>query len=142
MPITRHFHRIHHFAYSRCFGNLDDRDMRIHIMNFQAESKEFPHVREILDFRGLEEIDRLTVQGMIEVTDLEKDQSEDRDFRLAMIAGSPLFVKVAQIYAEIIGTAKLQTMVFDSDVNAALEWLGYDGRTAAELKAFMRKAKA
>jgi len=137
MAITRHFCRAHNFAYSQCVGSIDDQDLRIHVLNFQVESRGLGYVREILDFRGLMEADQLTVQGMIEITDLERKRSRDRDFRLAILTNRPLFKQIAHLYAQVIRTENLITRVFDDDVDAALTWLGYDRQTAVMLNRFM-----
>ena len=105
MAITRHFYRPYNFAYSQCYGSIGDQDLRIHVLNFQVESRGLAYVREILDFRGLVQADELTVQGMIEITDLERKRSQDRDFRLAMLTNLPLFEQIARLYAQVIGTA-------------------------------------
>ena len=137
MAITRHFCRAHNFAYSQCVGSIDDQDLRIHVLNFQVESRGLGYVREILDFRGLMEADQLTVQGMIEITDLERKRSRDRDFRLAILTKRPLFKQIGRLYAQVIGTPNLKTRVFDDDANQALGWLGYDRKTAAVLRGFI-----
>jgi len=137
MSITRHFHQSHNFAYSQCVGSLDDQDLRIHVLNFQVESKGLFFVRELLDFRGLIEVDRLTVQGMIEITDLERRRSRDRDFRLAMLTSQPLFKQIARLYSHVIRTGNLITRVFDDEVDDALAWLGYDHKASAVLRRFM-----
>ena len=112
MTITRHFCKDHHFAYSQCVGSIDDQDLRIHVLSFQVESKGMPYVREILDFRQLRSVERLTVQGMIEICDLERERSEDRAFRLAIMAGQPLFEQIALVYAQVIATENLKVNVF------------------------------
>ena len=137
MTITRHFYRPYNFAYSQCVGSIGDQDLRIHILNFQVESRGLAYVREILDFRRLVEADGLTVQGMIEITDLERKRSQDRDFRLAMLTNQPLFKQIARLYAQVIGTANLIPRIFDDDVDEALSWLGYDRKTATLLHRFM-----
>ena len=137
MAITRHFYRPHNFAYSKCDGSIGDQDLRIHVLNFQVESRGLAYVREVLDFRGLTEADQLTVQGMIEITDLERNRSRDRNFRLAILTNQPLFKQIARLYGQVIGTPNLITRVFDDDTDEALAWLGYDRKTAAVLHRFM-----
>ena len=137
MSISRHFYRPHNFAYSQCVDSIGDRDLHIHVLNFQVESRGLVYVREILDFRLLADADQLTVQGMIEISDLERKRSQDRDFRLAILTNQPLFKQIARLYAQVIGTTNLMTRVFDDDIEAALAWLGYDRKTSDVLKRFM-----
>ena len=137
MSITRHFYTAHHFAYSQCVGSMDDQDLRIHVLSFQMESKGMPYVREVLDFRQLRRVDKLTVQGMIEICDLERERSEDRDFRLAIVVSQPLIEQIALIYAQVIRTDNLKVKVFDGDVEDALAWLGYDRPLRRQLNSFM-----
>lgn len=140
MAITRHFDRQHNFAYSQCVDSIGDQDLRIHVLNFQVESKGLVYVREVLDFRGLTEADALTVQGMIEITDLERKRSRDRDFRLAILTNRPLFKQIARLYGQVLSTDNLITRVFDDDVDAALAWLGYDRESTEVLRRFMLAA--
>jgi len=137
MPITRHIQRPYNFAYSQCIDSIGDQDLRIHVLNFQIESRGLAFVREILDFRCLTEADELTVQGMIEITDMERKRSPDRDFRLAILTNQPLFKQIARLYAQVIATENLIPRVFDDDVDEALTWLGYDRKAATVLQRFM-----
>jgi hypothetical protein len=139
MAFTRHFSPSYNFAYSQCTGTVDDNDFRIHILSFQLESKGLMFVRELLDFRHLQKADKLTIQGLIEITELERQRSEDRDFCLAIIANQPLFTQIAQIYAQIISTENLRTRNFHNEIDQALAWLGYEGPRKERLKQFIRK---
>ena len=141
MAITRHFQRQHNFAYSQCVGSINDQDLRIHVLNFQVESKGLVYVREILDFRGLTEADRLTVQGMIEITELERSRSPDRDFRLAILTNHPLYKQIAQVYSHVIQSPNLIARVFDADEDQALAWLGYDDKESMKLRGFMQSQR-
>ena len=137
MTITRHFFKKHNFAYSRCTGNIDDHDLHVHVLSFQVESKGLAFVREVLDFRRLKKADRLTVQGMIEISDLERERSEDRDFRLAILTRHSLFRQIGRIYALVIETANLRVKVFDDQIDQALTWLGYDAPRAMQISRFI-----
>lgn len=141
MAITRHYLKSQHFAYSQCVGSMDDQDLRIHVLSFQMESKEMPCVREVLDFRQLRRVDKLTVQGMIEICDLERERSVDRDFRLAIIAVQPLIEQIANIYAQVIRTDNLKVKIFHGDMDDALGWLGYDRPLMLRLNRFMDKRR-
>lgn len=137
MTITRHFLKMFNFAYSRCTGSIDDHELRVHVLSFQVESKGLTFVREVLDFRELHKADRLTVQGMIEISELERRRSEDRDFRLAIVTKQPLFEKIGNLYAQVIGTANLRVAVLGDQIDEALAWLGYAGAQSAQLKRFI-----
>ena len=80
-----------------------------------------------------------TVQGMIEISQLERERSEDRDFRLAIIASQPLFKQIARIYGQVISTKNLQVMVFSDEIDKALTWLEYDRLKMEQLNRFMSK---
>ena len=137
MTITRHFFKEHNFAYSQCIGSIDDHDLHIHVLSFQLESKGLRYVREVLDFRSLKKDTHLTVQGLIEISELERKRSEDRDFRLAIITNRPLFNKIGRIYAQVIATRNLRVKVFNDQLDAALAWLGYDGQRSRHLSRFI-----
>ena len=137
MTITRHFLKSYNFAYTQCVGSIDDHDLRIHVLSFQMESKELTYVREVLDFRQLRKTDKLTVQGMIEISQLERERSQDRDFRLAIITSHPLFKQIAGIYAQVISTQNLRVKVFSDEIDKALTWLEYDRLRMEKLNRFM-----
>ena len=139
MTITRHFHKAYNFAYSQCVGSIDDHDLRIHVLSFQVESKELTYVREVLDFRQLRKADKLTVQGMIEISQLERERSQDRDFRLAIITNQPLFKQIARIYGQVISTQNLKVRVFSDEIDKALTWLEYDRLRMEQLNRYMGK---
>jgi len=139
MAFTRHFSPSYNFVYTQCTGMVDDNDLRIHILSFQLESKGLTFVRELLDFRHLQKADKLTIQGLIEISELERQRSEDRDFGLALLANRPLFRQIAQIYAQIISTENLKTRIFHDDMDHALSWLGYEDPKKERLKQFIRK---
>ena len=139
MAISRHFDKKLHFAYTKCVGSIDDHQLHLHVLSFQVESKELFRVREILDFRRVTRADRLSVQGMIEITDLEKKRSKDRDFRLAILVSRSLTEKMAHFYAQIIRTPNLRVHVFQRDVKEALTWLGYTPQEVEYLHRFIRQ---
>lgn len=139
MAFTRHFMKRRHFVYSRCSGTLDDQDLRVHILSFQVESKGMGHVRELLDFRPLQRAERLTVQGLIEICELERQRSLDRDFRLAMLTAEPRIAQLAEIYARVIETGNLKARVFGDALEPALTWLGYDRAQKGEVIAFVNR---
>lgn len=137
MTITRHFFKEHNFAYSQCIGSIDDHDLHIHVLSFQVESRGLNYVREVLDFRSLKKAARLTVQGLIEISELERKRSEDRDFRLAIMTNRPLFKKIGRIYAQVIATRNLRVKVYDDQMDEALAWLGYDGPRSRQIFSFI-----
>ena len=139
MAFTRHFYPSYNFVFTQCTGTVDDNDLRIHILSFQVESKGLTFVRELLDFRHLQKADKLTIQGLIEISELERQRSEDRDFRLALIVNQPLFTQIAHIYAQIVTTKNLRTKIFHDDIDGALSWLGYEIPRKEQLKKFIRK---
>ena len=142
MAFTRHFLKTLNFVYSRCTGTLDDQDLRVHVLSFQVESKGLPFVRELLDFRQVQRAGNLTVQGMVEICDLERQRSDDRDFRLAILAAPPIMIKIAQVYALLIRTENLAVRVFDDDVATPLVWLGYGVADRKRLTAFIARHRA
>lgn len=138
MAFSRHIDRQHHFVYSRCDGIVDDNDLRVHVLGFQVDTKGLPFIRELLDFRHLQKAEKLTLQGVIEISRLERQRSTDRDFRLAIVADRPLFYQMARVYAQILRTKNLKVRVFkDTTVAAGLTWLGYRNDDHAHLSDFI-----
>ncbi len=142
MAFTRHFLKTYRFVYSRCTGTLDDQDLRVHVLSFQVESKDLPFVRELLDLRDVQRAGGLTVQGMVEICELERQRSDDRDFRLAILAEPPTMIKIAQVYALLIRTDNLAARVFDDGTATPLAWLGYDAAARKKIAAFVDRHRA
>lgn len=138
MAFSRHFYPQYSFAFTQCHGVIDDNSLRIHILGFNNEAKGMTIIRELVDARKLENASQVTVQGLVQLSELGNQRAAGRDGYLAIVVADPLIYEMAQLYANLVRDLKKDTRV-SFDVNDALAWLGYGGHEADTLLAFMRK---
>ena len=138
MAFSRHFYQDYNFAFTQCHGVIDDNSLRIHILGFNNEAKGMTIIRELADARKLDNAGQVTVQGLVQLSELGNQRAAGRDGYLVIVVPDPLIYEMAQLYANLVRDIKKDTRVA-FDVNEALAWLGYDGPAADTLLAFMRK---
>lgn len=138
MAFSRHFYQDYNFAFTQCHGVIDDNSLRIHILGFNNEAKGMTIIRELADARKLDNAGQVTVQGLVQLSELGNQRAAGRDGYLAIVVADPLIYEMGQLYANLVRDLKKDTRVF-FDVKEALAWLGYDGHEADTLLAFMRK---
>ena len=47
MAFSRHFYPEHNFAFTQCYGIVDDSSLRIHILSFNIEAQGMQNIREL-----------------------------------------------------------------------------------------------
>jgi len=139
MAFTRNFHRELNFAFTQCHGILDDNSLRIHILSFNIEAKGMKNFREIADARRLDNASKITVKGLLELSELANERTAGKDGLLAIIVpDNPMIEKMAELYGYAIGDQKKETRIFHHP-REALSWLGYEGNDIKKLLRFMRR---
>ena len=136
MAFSRHFFRTYDFAYTRCSGVVDDASLRVHLLSFQIESRGMKVIKELADARDVDRADKATVQGLVELTELDKQHSAGREEFLAILVSDALIHAMAKLYARSVTPGKKGIGIFD-DMNDALTWLGYSRREAGKLRQFI-----
>lgn len=139
MAYTRHLYPRLNFALTQCTGMIEDNQLLIYIMSFQAETKQFAFIRELVDTRHLHNLDRLTVKGLVRIAGTHKELFAGRDFRRAVLSGSETFGKVSEIYSLMVNSGDLHVKVFHDEMDAPLAWLGYDLEERRQLKRFISR---
>ena len=51
MGFLRHFYPEYNFAFTQCYGVVDDNNLRVHILSFNIEAKGMKNIRELADAR-------------------------------------------------------------------------------------------
>ena len=139
MAFTRNFHFELNFAFTQCHGIIDDNSLRIHILSFNIEAKGMKNIREIADARKLGNASKITVQGLIELSELANERAAGKGGLLAIVVpDSPMIEKLAELYGYAIGDQKKETQIFHNP-REALVWLGYEGHDIEKLLRFMRR---
>lgn len=137
MAYTRYLYPKHNFALTLCTGFVEDNMLLIHLMSLHAESKSFPYIRELVDMRRLRKTHRMTVEGLIRISDLHRSLFEGRDFRAAVLVDTPMASQIVQLYAQMVSTEALKVSVFQGDLDEPLAHLGYGKKKAAEISSFI-----
>ncbi|BBO70319.1 hypothetical protein DSCA_42490 [Desulfosarcina alkanivorans] len=138
MGFSRHFFPEYQFAFTQCYGIVDDNSLRIHILSFNLEAKGMTYIRELADARKLDNVSNVTVQGLVQLSELGKERSAGRRGLLAIVVARPLIYEMARIYAGLLTDIKKDTRIF-YDVKEALSWLDYDGQEIDRLIRYMGK---
>lgn len=137
MAYTRHYYPKLNFVLTRGSGVVDDHALMIHLMSFQAESKKFPLIRELVDLRPHLNASKLTVLGLIRIAETHKDLFPDRDFLAAILVDSASMGKIAEVYSLLVRTLNLKVKVFQGNLAEPLSWLGYQDTDINKLKRFI-----
>jgi hypothetical protein len=141
MGFTRHFFPEYNFAFTQCYGVIDDNTLRIHILSYNIEAKGMRKVRELADARSLEKADKVSVQGLVRLSDLNAERKAGKGGLLAIVVATPFIYEMARVYATSIKANKKDIGIF-YDVNEALSWLGYNGQESDKLLKFMNRHRA
>ena len=139
MAFTRELSPKLDFVYTLATGTLDDQTLMIHLMSFHAESEDYKFIRELLDTRGLQNVDGLTVRGLIRAAETQKKLFPGRDFRAAVMVNSAEYRKGVEIYSSLAGTEKLQIKPFENGLDEPLAWLGYNKEDRGRIKRFISR---
>lgn len=124
------------FVFTQCGYVLDDHAFRIHLLNFQAQINKMRTVRELIDTRTIRKADGATVQGLIELADLDRSGTADREEYLAVVVDNPLIREIANLYTNAVADKK-KAIGFFHDILPALYWLGYKKSEVGRLRRFI-----
>ena len=134
------FYPKYEFAYTQCYGIIDDRSMHIHLMNYnlEADSLELNTIRELADTRNISKVNKATAKGFIEMARFDMEKSTGRREYLAILASDALIEQMAGLYGKSIDASKEGIGIF-YDVKTALAWLGYDSSKINAIRKFMKE---
>jgi len=137
MAFSRHFYPEYNFAFTQCYGIVDDNSLRVHILSFNIEARSMQNIRELADVRRLENASKVTVQGLVELAELGKERAAGRNGLLAIVVPEiPLIEKLARLYGSAIAGHKKAIRIF-LKAGDALHWLGYEDPEADKLLRFI-----
>lgn len=139
MAYTRELFPKLNFVYTLATGILDDQTLMIHLMSFYAESEDYEVIRELLDTRGLQNVEGLTVRGLIRAAETQKKLFPGRDFRTAVMVNSAEYRKGVEIYSSLANTKKLQIKPFENGFDEPLVWLDYNKEDRIKIKRFINR---
>jgi len=139
MAYTRELFPKLNFVYTLATGTLDDQTLMIHLMSLYAESADYEVIRELLDTRGLHNVDGLTVRGLIRAAETQNRLFPGRDFRAAVMVDSDAYRKGVKIYSSLVDTKELQIKAFENELDEPLAWLGYDKNDSVKIRRFISR---
>ncbi len=137
MAISRHFHPEFDFLLTWLRDEVDDDQLRRHILVLNDEENHRVAYRELADCRDVVEFGGLTVSGTVENARLETNKSDwrlailitpDDTLRYGMARAFQMFAKDTHAAAEIF-----------TDVGEALDWLADDEADRDSLARFVRE---
>lgn len=128
----------HNFVLVNVTQNVDDDQLRQHVLDYNREVGDRQGLLELADCRGMTDVQHLTVQGCIECAFLERESPRVVGGKLAVLVTSPLHYGIARAYASIAELNRGSAQVFYA-LEEALDWLDV-GLSAAEVEAFIATA--
>lgn len=141
MGITRHYCHDLNFVLVRFAGEVDDMQLRQHMLAINEETRHNDSIKEIADCREVTSVASLSVKGTIEAVGLTVDQPRCRNGKLAILIPEDLVsLGLAKVFQSMSSSHRKDVEIF-YDAASALTWLGYDGTQSGRLKDFMNTSR-
>ena len=123
MSIQRKYLREHAFLLTVIRGSLDDRELKQHVTDLTAEAEGLTGLDELADCMGLEDVTRLSGEGIREAARLEAQRAPAlKQGKLAIVVPTQLQYGLARMYQAICEPFRAEVRVF-LEFDPALEWL-------------------
>ncbi|MCA8979800.1 MAG: hypothetical protein H6831_14010 [Planctomycetes bacterium] len=110
------------FVYVRLSGVLDDFQVRQQLDEYNQEARGRTGILELADARYVEDVDKVSVKGLVDSAGLERGQSRVEGGKLAVVVRTPVQYGLARAYTEISSNFRDAVAVF-YDFDEALRWL-------------------
>ena len=88
----------------------------------------------------VENAGKVTVQGLVQLSELGKERAAGKDGLLAIVVAKPLIDTMARIYATSIAESKKDIRIF-YHVKEALSWLEFDGQEVDKLTRWINRRR-
>ena len=139
MIFSRHFSKDHNFMYTKIAGEINDQNLRQHVIDKNKETEGISNFRELADCREISCMDSLTVQGAADSADTERDM---HDSLLAiLVTNSTLLFGLARAYQTFAEDRRKSVEIF-KDIDKALAWLANDEQEVDLLNEYIKKKNA
>jgi hypothetical protein len=110
------------FVYVRLSGVIDDAQVRQQLHDYNREAEGRTGILELSDCRAVEDVQQVSVKGLVEGANLERGQTRVEGGKLAVVVTTPLQYGLARAYVEISSNFREAVAVF-YDFDEALRWL-------------------
>ena len=137
MGFSLHYLKDHRFMYTRISGEINDQDLKQHVINFNKETEGISDLRELADCRNLINLEALTVKGTSYSAILEDNKPES--LLAILVTESALLFGMARVYQIFVEGRRESVKIF-KDINSALKWLAKDEQEIAIFNEFIKNA--
>lgn len=137
MGFSRRYLKDNNFLVTKVTGEVNDHNLREHVIELNMETEGISDLRELADCRGIVDLTQLTVQGTSECAKLENNRPNS--LLAILVPDSTLLFGMARAYQAFSEDRRKDTEIFKS-IDEALAWLSKDEREREELKDFIEMA--
>lgn len=137
MGFSLHYLKDHRFMYTRISGEINDQDLKQHVIDFNKETEGISDLRELADCRDLINLEALTVKGTSYSAILEDNKPES--LLAILVTESSLLFGMARVY-QIFAEGRRESVKIFKDINSALKWLAKDEQEVAIFNEFIKNA--
>ena len=130
MGFSRHYLKDNNFMFTRITGEVNDQNLRQHVIDLNRESEGISDLRELADCTGIKSMENLTVKGTSGCADLENNRPNS--LLAILVTDSALLYGMARAYQAFSEDRRESVQIF-KDKNEALAWLANDD---AEIEVF------
>ncbi len=110
------------FVYVRMSGALDDAQVRQQLHDYNREAAGRTGIMELADARLVEDVQAVSVGGLVDNAGLERGQSRVEGGRLVVVVTTPVQYGLARAYTEISSKFR-DAVAVHYDFDEALRWL-------------------
>ncbi len=137
MGFSRHYLKANIFVLTKICGEVNDYNLREHIIAFKEETKGMSRLRELADCRGIENLENLTVSGTTRNAQIVDNRP---DYLSALLVNdSTLLYGMARSFQMFFEESRKEVKIF-KDIDDALDWLAIDDQEKEILKDFVNIA--
>lgn len=136
MGFSRHYLKECNFMLTKISGEVNDQNLRQHVIDLNRETEGISDLRELADCRDIRDMKRLSAQVTADCGHLENN----RPYSLLalLINDSKLLFGMARAYQTFSQDRRKDTQIF-KNLNDALSWLARDEKEIEILKDFIHK---
>ena len=137
MGFTRHYLKEYNFMLTKITGEVNDQNLKQHVMSLNKETEGISALRELADCREIADMSHLTVKGTADCAQLENKRPNS--LLALLVSDSKLLFGMARAYQTFSEDRRKETKIFKNLVDA-LGWLARDEKEIEFLKEFIEKA--
>lgn len=136
MGFSIHYLKDHRFMYTKISGEINNQNLKQHVIDFNKETEGISDLRELADCRDLINLKALTVNGTSYCATLENNKPQS--LLAILVTESPLLFGMARVY-QIFAEGRRGCVKIFKDINNALEWLAKDEQEITLFNEFIKE---